>query len=109
MGGHGSSRWQGHSKRPLVEDSFVLDCAALSQAGVLDSSEKWKVDWELQGEKIASVVVSTLRLPNGRRELLLAYAHKADHGESTHNVAEGFTLERVRMGVAGDRWFFKCP
>src|SRR5215469_16975623 len=108
MGGHGSSRWQGHSKRPLVEDSFVLDCAALSQAGVLDSSEKWKVDWELQGEKIASVVVSTLRLPYGRRELLLAYAYKADQDASAQIIAEAFALESVPMGVAGPRWFLRC-
>jgi len=31
MGGIGSGRWHGHRKRPLVEDSLVLDAVLLAQ------------------------------------------------------------------------------
>jgi len=106
MGGIGSTRWQGHPKRPLVEDSFILDCTTLSRAGVLDCSETM-VKWELEGEKIASVAVGALKLPNGRRELLVAY--KAGPGKSAQIVAEAFALESVPMGVAGPRLFLRCP
>jgi len=105
MGGTGSSRWQGHPKRPIVEHSLSIDSLALSRAGALDRSGTI-VRWEQRGKPISSVAVGALKLPDGRRELLVAYKAR---GESAHTVAEAFTLERVPMGVVGARWFFRCP
>lgn len=110
MGGYGSGRWRGHSKRATVEDSWSLDVTKLARDGLLvrerGAGSLWWTNTRT-GEQVASV--SFVRLPLGTDGLLLQLHYRVGRGEPKVDVEEVIPLTTTRPGWGGIRWWFVCP
>jgi hypothetical protein len=110
MGGLGSTRWNDHTKRRLVEDCLVLDLSQLNRAGLFDQEVadgvlRW-TDPRTDAVLFSAYFVME-PLENGERALAIGYRARRD--TSTEKVLECFFLEPHPPHFGGLRWFARCP
>lgn len=107
MGGYGSTRWGGHSKRRTVECSLVLPISdTLKKALVLAPGTAGTLSWSRNGEAFASIAF--LRVDeDGVRFLRLEY----DAGSGERKRSMSYLVEVVSAPTprGGRRWYFLCP
>ena len=108
MGGSGSTRWRGHDKADSVEDSFVLDAAALTRKGFLPRGPLWR-PWTLRWtdtrteRELASIgfEVDT----RDARDPFARLHYNANGNPKDYRVR----LESSRPPFGGLRWWWRCP
>jgi hypothetical protein len=110
MGGWGSTHWRGHDKKPLVEESLVLDIRALARhvrlsAGVHASGEiTW--GWPLEPTPHAryGFELDTIDPVEGWFLRLRAIG-----GGPERPMPLGIDLVPTPQSFGGVRWWFGCP
>ena len=107
MGGYGSTRWGGHSKRRTVEGSLVLSMGdALKRALEAAAGTSGTLSWSRNGELFAAIAFHRVD-EDGVRFLRLEYT--AGSGESKRPMS--YLVEAVSAPTprGGRRWYFLCP
>ena len=110
MGGLGSTRWNGFTKRALVEDCLQLDLVALRREGLLDEPRALRrVEWRnpRTDEVLASAALMIETLADGTRVLGVGY--KVSGARTSERVTDVFLLEPRACRFGGLRWLIQCP
>lgn len=107
MGGYGSTRWGGHSKRRTVGDSLVLSMSdTLKKALALAPGTAGTLTWSRGGEPFAAIAFRR-EDENGVQFLRLEYnAGSGDRKRSMSYLVEVVSAPTPR---GGRRWYFLCP
>ena len=109
MGGYGSGRWRGHTKKHVVEDCRVLDVNRWSREGILRKGVhhfgEWKWCSAATGEETSSigyeVNTTDMAFPWGR----LSYTFTRTQEHMDYKIR----LQTTRTCFGGLRWWFTCP
>lgn len=103
MGGWGSTRWRGHTRKTIVEECLSFSIGDLFRKG-LPIGKLRQLNWILKGEIIACMFFSVdFRDPEHPR----LWAHYEDN-ES--NLTMWVDLETTRCNrYGGERLWFLCP
>ena len=110
MGGSGSGRWRGSSKKMTTADSLVLRISDLGQAGLLSgqccsATITWNSDRE--GADVASV---DLRVEcSVDNQILIHLSYPVEINGRPQEIDEAVHLSRAPQQFGGDRWWFSCP
>jgi len=106
MGGPGSTRWNGHRKRALVEDSLAIDLPQLIAGGLLDHpGSSITVAWSRVREPIATGLLGfESDDPENRVLRVLVLFHS-----ETPPLSADLPLVPLRPQIGGVRWFLQCP
>ena len=110
MGGRGSTRWNGHKKRTLLEDCLALDLAPLRRAGLFDREEATvHLEWRkpLTDEVLSEAAVGVSPAEDDQRYLVLGYVFT--EGTESRRICDKFILEGLRPPKGGVRWYLRCP
>jgi hypothetical protein len=110
MGGYGSGRWDGHTKKIPVEDCQSLDAGRWAREGILREGVWQSGGWEghyAWGEKAASIDYEVNTTDPARPLVRLAYTVML-RGEK-QEVDEPIRLQTTRPHFGGMRWWFTCP
>ena len=105
MGGRGSTRWRGHNRQPLVEESVCLDLLDPELRKALKAPRaSGELDLRVAGTGEPAIPIDFelgVVEPNDTRRLTVNFF---DSVGSTQAV----TLKRVRSGFSS-RWLAQCP
>lgn len=100
MGGYGSTRWAGYTKRRAVEECRLLDVRHLKREGLLEDGQTWVGSWgwtDRDGSK------ATIGLQASSSWVRLTYALRIAGGEPEQVSYE------APVSWSGPRPFFLCP
>jgi hypothetical protein len=106
MGGRGSTRWRGHTKRPLVEKALAVDLVALHRAGLYERpGTMLPLTWARDEAVLAA---GQVRLVVGDEDNRCLDVEIAVSGVPD---ALSMRLELVafRPSLGGTRWYLRCP
>ena len=109
MGGYGSGRWRGHTKKDIVEDCRILDVNRWTREGILREGVHhfggWKWCNAATGEETASVgyEVDTTDMAYSWARLSYTFTRTQEHMDYT------ISLQTTRPSFGGVRWWFTCP
>jgi hypothetical protein len=109
MGGYGSGRWRGHTKKDVVEDCRVLDVNRWTREGILRPGVHhfggWKWSHAATGEETSSfgyeVNMTDIAFPWVR--LYYTFTRTQEHMDYK------IRLQTTRPCFGGLRWWFTCP
>ena len=108
MGGIGSTRWHGHTRRPLAEQAMTIDLgdrnwrSALTQASA-EGSIQWRNSQTETLQGWASYIIAPASGSGARRNLVL---------DTTGDEYEDKQVVELELGAAGwsiPRWLARCP
>jgi hypothetical protein len=109
MGGNGSTRWNYHSRKYLVEDSLILDTNRLMHEGVLQEGVHKFGGWgwwdAITGERASSLDYEVNTTNPAFLWIRLSYTFTQTR--ETMNYLIRLTTTRPNFG--GLRWWFICP
>lgn len=106
MGGSGSSRWWGHSKKTTVEDGLVLTARAFKP---FMDMERWSVGtmtWTRGEEKVSSISFRPVEDMAGRA---FRFTYTAGKGENARDADYIVRMVKAAPHFGGVRWYFLCP
>jgi hypothetical protein len=109
MGGYGSGRWRGYSKKDVVEDCRVLDVNRWSREGVLRAGVHHFGGWNwyntTTGEETSSMgyEVNTTDIACPWVRLFYTITRTQEHMDYT------IRLQTMRPTFGGLHWWFTCP
>jgi hypothetical protein len=106
MGGPGSSRWHGYSKKRLVEDCLILSASPLKSALGRGSGEEGTLTWARNGQQFASMGIRTESSEAGLA-IRLTYSRPARNEPNFLDYQVRVVSHPVHLG--GVRWCFLCP
>jgi hypothetical protein len=108
MGGFGSGRWRGHSKKTTVEECHRLDILRLGQAGILRAAMAGtKGVWH---EFSQSKVIAALTYVLDTTDMDCPWLQLSYQLSRTHEAFEyAIALQTTRLHSGGRRWWFTCP
>jgi hypothetical protein len=104
MGGKFSTRWNGHLKRPTVEQSRTLDLGELARKGCFEAWRVGRVGWSQGGNETASLGWRVLPEGGG---LVLWLSYRVVSAQQ--DVEIRVPLETTRPRFGGVRWWGRCP
>jgi hypothetical protein len=104
MGGMFSTRWNGHIKRPTVEQGRTLDLGELARKGCFQPWYRGRVGWSHGGNETASLGFRVLPEGGG---LVLALSYRVVRTQQ--DVEVRVPLETTRPHFGGVRWWGRCP
>ena len=109
MGGYGSTRWEYHQKKRLVEDCLHLDILKLSEWGLIsDSHTQGTSVWEnLSGGRDASIQFEIYPVNNHLKIMRFHYTAECDGNEQKMQYDCRIVPSKTFFG--GSRWWFICP
>ena len=102
MGGYGSGRWGGYSKKATVEESLALTMAPLRDALVRGPGVSGSVTWSRNGETVARIGYTTETAGEGLA-VRLKYTVDGKPVDCLVHLAE------TKTSLGGRRWYFRCP
>jgi hypothetical protein len=109
MGGYGSGRWRGHTKKNVVEDCRVLDMNLWAREGILREGIHhfggWKWCSAATGEETASIgyEVNTTDMNFPWVRLYYTFTRTQEH------MNYKIRLQTTQPYVGGVHWWFTCP
>ena len=106
MGGSGSGRWWGHSKKTTVENGLVLTARAFKP---FMDMERWSVGtmtWTRGEEKVSSISFRPMEDMAGRA---FRFIYTAGKGENAQALDYPVRLVKAAPHFGGVRWYFLCP
>lgn len=106
MGGYGSSRWHGHSKKTAVEDCLVLPTEPIKKSLANGPGRSGTVTWSRNDERFAWIGYSTEPAEDG---LAVRLSYCKTIGELKTPVDYSIRVISVPVHLGGSRWFFLCP
>jgi hypothetical protein len=113
MGGYGSGRWGGHSKKATVEDALVLPIARLVRDGIASwgdgtpYSSKWT---NTRTKEVTASITHRLEiLPDESRILHFIYTSTNPRTGEKWDSNYPVRLVTTHQNFGGLRWFFLCP
>jgi len=101
VGGYGSTRWAGYTKRTAVEECRRLDVRDLKREGLLEEGKTWAGSWgwtERDGSK------ATIGLQACSEWVRLTYTLRFPQGGEPQQVSY-----EAPVSWSGPRPFFLCP
>jgi hypothetical protein len=104
MGGTFSTRWNGHGKRPTVEQGRTLDLREMAREGCFKPWCSGRVGWSDGGDEAASLGFRVLPEGGG---LVLALSYRVVR--TGQDVEVRVPLEATRPHFGGVRWWGRCP
>ena len=109
MGGYGSTRWEYHQKKRLVENCLHLDILNLSKRGLISGSYARGFSvWEnITGERDASIEFEIYPIDNRSKVIRFHYIAESDGNEQ--KMQYDCRLVSTRAFFGGFRWWFTCP
>ena len=106
MGGRRSTRWNGHRKRRLVEESLAVDLVKMRRAGLLGDAGGCSVaTWTTDSQVTARGVLSI----GGAKEAGRALELEIHTVWTDAPVRTQLRLLPFRPHLGGRRWFVECP
>jgi len=109
MGGYGSTRWEYHQKKRLVEDCLHLDILKLSEQGLISGSYTHGTSvWEnLSGGRDASIEFEIFPVDYLSKIMRFNYTAESDGNEQ--KIQYDCRLVSTKAFIGGFRWWFTCP
>lgn len=128
MGGHWSTRWDGHARKCTTEDSFGLQIKQLRPYLQSPSAQLVRWGWSHEGESVGQIefVIGAVTIapptisagdfldisriansPLPKRSLTFLY--KIVREGSDEHVEQQIALVAHPMRFGGFRWWFECP
>lgn len=104
MGGYGSGRHLQSPERELTSDYRALDVRRWTREGLLMPGNWFGWQWEIDGEKVASIRISVER----QNALRLLYRTRSQ-GSEWRDMDYKVLLDRTPCNFGGDRTWFLCP
>jgi hypothetical protein len=104
MGGTFSTRWNGHSKRPTLEQGRTLDLGEMARKGCFRPWYRGRVGWSDGGDETASLGFRVVPEGGG---LVLALSYRVVR--TGEDVEVRVPLETTRPHFGGVRWWGRCP
>jgi hypothetical protein len=112
MGGGGSGRWGGHTKKGLVEDCHSLDAGQWAREGIFREGVLQTGRWIWRNARTGKETASLGYLVNTkdpiRPTVHLVYTVTLRSGEK-EEVVEPIRLQNTPLPWGGVRWWFTCP
>ena len=106
MGGSGSGRWWGHSKKITVEDSHVLTARAFKPFMNTAPGSVGTMTWTRGEEKVASITF----IPEGNGDgRVFRFSYTCGSGENAQAVDYTVRMVKAAPHFGGVRWYFLCP
>jgi hypothetical protein len=106
MGGYGSTRWIGHSKKICVESCLELSVTSLKHQGVIcNTSEEKDLIWrEYVSKEIVASVRYTCRQIGSDWKLTLSYT-----ANKKYSIVEQITITYEKRFMGNKAPVFLCP
>ena len=103
MGGPGSTRWRGHTPKPIAEHTLHLDFLELSLGGTFqkqraDGTIRW---FDAHGYLVLAPTFHVGPAEDDARQLILRFS------EDPYEPKEWMIVQRVQHGF-GSRWYGRC-
>ena len=112
MGGYGSGRWGGHTKRGLVESCKSIDAGRWAREGIIRAGVRQSGEWEWRntwtGEKTSAIGYAVDTTDPARPTVRLIYTRTPLTG-AKEEVDEPIRLQTTPPHFGGVRWWFTCP
>jgi hypothetical protein len=110
MGGYGSGRWSGYSKKATVEDARTLTMSKLYRDGILKPGS-YSLTWTntTTGEATGSIGYTIHRGLDGDPANHLYMILKYELGKQHESIEEPVRLGATRPTFGGVRHWFTCP
>jgi len=106
MGGPTSTRWNGHRRAPLVEDTPTLSLTDLRRGGLFDEPDRpLTLSWIIGDAPLARADVRLLGNADGPTGLTM----DIDFADATEPLRAELELVAQPCHFGGVRWFFACP
>ena len=109
MGGYGSTRWEYHQKKKLVEDCLHLDILNLSKRGLISGSYAHGTSvWEnISGGRDASIEFEIFPVDYLSKIMRFHYTAECDGNERKMQYDCRLVSSKAFLGRS--RWWFTCP
>lgn len=108
MGGSGSGRWWGHSKKATVEDGLVLSAEAFKPFMDMARWNAGTMTWTRgeEKERVASISFRPVEDQDGRA---FRFTYTAGKGENAREADYNVRMVKAVPHFGGVRWYFLCP
>ncbi len=104
MGGYGSGRWSGYTKKATVEERRILDIATLRQRGFLRTGYTGNCRWsDWQGNEVASIGYAATG------DAIRLYYTIRRFNQEPEEVSYQVPVVWVPCNFGGQRPLFVCP
>jgi len=109
MGGYGSGRRWGQSKKTAVEDGLILTARAFKPFMEMETGHVGTMTWTRgeEKEKVASISYRRVEDPAGGRAFRFIYT--AGKGENAREMDYIVRMVQAAPHFGGVRWYFLCP
>lgn len=106
MGGYGSTRWGGHSKKNTVGDGLVLSMRPLLKLMKDGTGRPGIMTWSRGEEKRAEISVA---LESMDEWTFLRFKYSTGSGENKRDVGYLVEIVSAPLPKGGLKWYFLCP
>lgn len=109
MGGWGSGRWRGHTRRPRVEDSLIFPVSGLVSAGSMGMSGTFGTCHWTAPKTGASISSLAFRYETRNSSWFLRLQYAVSTNSGMEQVSDLILLRATNQPFGGSRYWFTCP